>query len=457
MSRKNRLWLIIGTGIVITLVVVAFFMRTTLVCCVLPPTGDYFTGTAVVAQNQTTVALRATASVIVALNQTTEAFLHQTETAYPNWGFVFTSTPLPYDPTLYAQRRQEELMLRTGAGPTQYTVFFATEAALIANYQGTALPTLTPAIASPTPILQPTPPPYDATLYAQRRIEEERIKTNTGPIYTAEYFYATETALVETYQGTALPTTPPPYDANLYARRQREIEIFKTAGGPTEWAIFVATETALVATYQGTVLPTFTPTPTLCPHSDIICPGGNETLSPAGQVMLLMASASAPEFGQLAQTATALYVSLTPSPTVPSNATNTPCAFMWAHQDLPEITNAAQAAFNKAKLDNINVIRADAYGETCGSRFMAMTTDFYLSAEVDNFRDTEAIGDIIRDAYNMLLALDVELPARHGYLDIEFTANGEPKRFRAMFSQIKSAVESEATGAALIKAGGGLG
>ena len=385
MNRKRRNQLLAVGAIGVVVVIAAVLFRLTLVCCALPPMGDYFTGTAVAAQNQT---------LMLELSET------QTAAFIPS--LTPSRTPLPYEPTLYEQRRQEELMLRTGAEPTQYAIFYATEEALIATYQGTVLPTVTPVISpSPTIIPTPTAPPYDATLYAQRRVEEERIKTNTGPVYTAEYFYATETALVATYQGTVLPTA------------------------------------------------------TLCPYSDVICPGGNETLSPAGEVMLLMASASALEYGQLAQTATAYAV--TPTLTAASNASNTPCAFMWAQQDLPEIAKAAQEALTEAKLDAITVIRAAAYGESCGSRFMAMTTDFYLSAEVDDFSDTEAIGQIIQEAYTVLIALEVELPAKHGYLDIVFTSGGETKRFRTMFSQIQQAVEAKASGEAIIEASWGIG
>lgn len=350
MNRKRRLWLIIGMGIVITLVVAVLALHTIFNCCALPPTPP-----AVIMDLPTIDGVETFQSeAIMALTQTT-AFI-PTMTPSP------TRTPLPYDPTLYAQRRQEEQILQTAAGPTQYAIFFATETALVAAYQTTALPTFTPI-------------PYDASM-----------------------------------SPTALP---------LPSR-------------------------------------TFTPTATLCPPSDVICPGGNATPNAAQIVLGLMASASAPEFGQLAQTATALYVTLTPSPTAASKASNTPCAFMWAHQDLPEIAKAAQEAFTEAKLDAVTVIRADAYGESCGSRFGAMTTDFYLSAEVDNFGDTEAIGHIIQDAYSMLMALDVELPAKHGYLDIVFTSGGETQRFRTLLSQIKAAVEDEASGEAIIEAGGGL-
>jgi hypothetical protein len=46
----------------------------------------------------------------------------------------------PYDPTLYAQRQQETFLLMTVGGPTEYAIFYATETALIATYQGTPAP-----------------------------------------------------------------------------------------------------------------------------------------------------------------------------------------------------------------------------------------------------------------------------------------------------------------------------
>ena len=359
MNRKRRLWIIIGIGIVFTVVVGLIAFRLTLVCCALPPTPPTLTA----------IATLLTQNANLEVNQTTEAQLHQTQTTVHETALalVITATPssYPYDPTLYAQRRHEEQVLQTGAGPTQYAIFFATETGIVATYQGTVPPTSTPIpyTADMSPTVTPTP----------------------RPIRTA--------------------------------------------------------------------------TPTLCPPSDVICPGGNATMSAADKVMVLMASAKAPEFGQLAQTATALAVTPTPTPTSAS-VHDSNCAFSWAHQDLPEIAKAAREAFSTISSAKIEVLRADAYGENCNradgslSYFAAMTTDFYLSADVTNLTDTRQMAQVVMTAYGVLTELKVKLPARAGYLDIVFAAGGEEKRFRAMISQIKGLIETKADDQKLLAAGG---
>ncbi len=216
------------------------------------------------------------------------------------------------------------------------------------------------------------------------------------------------------------------------------------------------TETyALIGGFQGTI----TPTPTLCPPSDVICPGGNATMSPADKVMVLMASASAPEFGRLAQTATAL--AIRPSPTPTPSVRNSNCAFMWAHQDLPDIATAVQTVLNEAGLKAVNVNRADAYGENCVnsdnsvSYFAAMTTDFYLSATVSDLNDADELAEVVSQSYQLLTTLKITLPANVGYLDIMFIKGSDTKHFRAMISQLRPLIEAGKSGADMIEAGGG--
>lgn len=361
MSRKQRNRLVVVIAASIMVAVVLFLVRITMVCCVLPPTPPTLTAQSI----------RTTASLMVSLNQTTEAHLHETETYAVRGGVQGTMTPsstasYPYDPTLYAQRRHEEQLLQTAAGPDDYATFYAEETALVATYQGTISP----------------------------------------------------------------PFTPIPYDAGM---------------SPT-----------------APLLPSRTPT--LCPPSDVICPGGNATMSPADQVMALMASAGAPEFGQLAQTATALYVTLTPSPSPSpaSSAHDSTCVFNWARQELPEIAQAAHEALSVISIARFQVLRVEAYGENCYktdgsvSYFAAMTTDFYLSVEVADLNDAHQLAQIAKVAYTFLTELKVELPAPAGYLDIVLTAGEQQKRFRAMFSAIKAALEAGKTGAALLDATGGL-
>lgn len=262
----------------------------------------------------------------------------------------------------------------------------------------------------------PLTPPYDSTLYAQRDRERLAIMSGGGPTEYARFFQ-TEYALVITYQGTVPPTltrTPrpptatPPYDPTLYAQRQHEYQLLSTAGGPTEYARFDQTEQALIATYQGTVPPTSSPTPTGIPLT---------------------------------------------------------CAWQWARQDLPDITQQAQTAFLASADPQIAVIqvRAEAYGENCLNTagdiayFAAMTTDFYLTVPVPSFTDVDQLAHILTTAYHTLLALpDDDLPPNPGYLDITFTSADESRRLRVMFSQLRPAITDGLTGLPLLEAAGGL-
>ena len=212
---------------------------------------------------------------------------------------------------------------------------------------------------------------------------------------------------------------------------------------------------------------TITPTPTLCPPSDVICPGGNETLSPAQKVFVLMASAEGTEFRQLALTATTLATSPTPTlhsspsttPTATSSAQDSNCAFSWAYQDLPDAARALQTAFDDAGVTSIRAIRAEAYGENCikadgqVSYFGAMTSDFYLAATVKNLDDADEVGQLITTAYNTITSLKIKLPAGPGYLDIIFSAGGQSKRFRTMFYQLKPLIDAGQGGAELVAVG----
>jgi hypothetical protein len=359
MNSKRRLLMIDGAGIVISFFVELFVLRLTLVCCALPPTPPTLTAMAT---------LLTRSAGLEAVNEKTVELLNQTNTATYQTALVLvrTATPIsyPYEPTLYAQRLHEQELLKTAGGPTEYAIFFATETALVATYQGTVLTTSTPI-------------PYTADMS---------------------------------------PTALPP---------------------PTR-----ATRTA---------------TPTLCPPSDVICPGGNATMSAAQEVMMLMASAQAPEFGQLAQTATALAVTPTPTPT--SSVQSNSCAWSWAHRDLPDTAKAVQEALVSAGMTNVQIIRADAYGEECSNlprdahNFGAMSTDFYLSATLSNVDDADEAAQIITDAYNVLTHLKVELPADPGYLEITFTSGSETKHFRTLFEAIKQAIEAGKSGKELFTLG----
>jgi hypothetical protein len=132
-----------------------------------------------------------------------------------------------------------------------------------------------------------------------------------------------------------------------------------------------------------------------------------------------------------------------------------PCSFMWASQDLPAVTTVVQSAFNQvAALRGVQV-RANAYGETCGSNFLAMTTDFYLTVD-QGLTDDAAAMELIVAAVDVLTALlEVELPAHLGYFDITLTIGAEQHTLRLMFNEFARAREQGHTGTALLEALGG--
>jgi hypothetical protein len=206
----------------------------------------------------------------------------------------------------------------------------------------------------------------------------------------------------------ALPSasaTAPPYEPTLYAQRQQTLVSYSTAAGPSTYVLFYAEETALSSAYLGTPTPTPSPTPTR-------------------------------------------FVS-----------NGTPCAFMWARQDLPQITALAQIALNMLLLsDSPASVRVEAYGERCGPTFLSMTTDFYITFTPDALDDDAALAPLVVNSYRALLdGLEAEwLPARFGYLDIVFRApDGGEKGFRAMFEEIARA-DAAGDALALVNALGGL-
>lgn len=378
MNRKQRNR-IIGVVVLIVIVGIVYWVLIgSRICCALPPTPPPSTSLMEADGKNATVA--------ALLNQTTTSVF---KTALASI-ITATTTSYPYDPTLYAQRRHEEQILQTAAGPDDYATFYAEETAIVATYQGTVLPTSTPIVV------------------------EMLSDTSSDPLNTA-----ISVALTQTQRALS---TPIPYTADM-------------------------SPTAIPN------LNTRTATPTLCPPSDVVCPGGNATMSPADKVMVLMASASAPEFGQLAQTATALAITPTPNPT------SFQCAWSWAHRDLPDTAQAVQVILVQKGLSNVHVVRADAFGEECGNSdradrgFGAMTTDFYLSIEVANLNDADAAAKIITDTYTILSTLDIELPAQPGYLDMTFTSGSQSKRFRAMFDTIKPIIEGKKGAKELLAAG----
>jgi hypothetical protein len=152
---------------------------------------------------------------------------------------------------------------------------------------------------------------------------------------------------------------------------------------------------------------------------------------------------------------------LGPTPTASATPAYPQCAWQWARQPLPEITEQAQAFFDEADFNSS--VWAEAYGENCVDYrsgtptlgyFAAMTTDFYLSINLPNLTDARAVATSYRTAYDLLVAFSAEadLPARLGYLDITYGSPGYYISVRAMFSEIEASLDAGLTGQALLEA-----
>lgn len=157
-------------------------------------------------------------------------------------------------------------------------------------------------------------------------------------------------------------------------------------------------------------------------------------------------------------TETPMVATITPTPTLRPAP-----VFSWASQDLPDIALVAEEAFDAVEILEGIEVRVLAYGENClncggagQTSFGAMTTDFYLIAEVESLDDGDHLSQIIIAAVDVLMALDVELPAQLGYFDITFTEGDESQNVRVMFYQIEAARAQGVTGSELLTALGGL-
>lgn len=144
----------------------------------------------------------------------------------------------------------------------------------------------------------------------------------------------------------------------------------------------------------------------------------------------------------------------TPSPT----AEYKPCYFVWAYQDLPEISADFQAAV-QAILPEAEA-RANAYGENCVAEdgsytFGAMETDFYVTIPVADLTDKETLGAIVEQ---VLVIVIEQFPypmvpgPQDGFVEFSFVAGTETHILRAPILLAKELLEKGLHGAELLEA-----
>jgi hypothetical protein len=133
---------------------------------------------------------------------------------------------------------------------------------------------------------------------------------------------------------------------------------------------------------------------------------------------VLLLTACAPS----APTAAPVTPSLPPTATATATATASvpptvePCGYMWASQDLPDVSKKINDLLQA--VDTNITASAYAYGENCvyadgHSTFGAMETDYRVTVKVKDTKDENALGDSIKKVMDVIIAIplsDVQGP-----------------------------------------------
>lgn len=140
----------------------------------------------------------------------------------------------------------------------------------------------------------------------------------------------------------------------------------------------------------------------------------------------------------------------------PADSGPTPCAYVWAQQDLPEIGQRFNADLQSLIPEATG--GAYAFGEDCvhedGSRtFGAMETDFTVDIPVSDLTDDAALGAYLERLIPFLSAYPTDsLPARLNRIDVRFFVNEQEFRYvRFELSAGIAAYEQGLRGAELLR------
>ena len=128
-----------------------------------------------------------------------------------------------------------------------------------------------------------------------------------------------------------------------------------------------------------------------------------------------------------------LLIGCSPAPTAtPPTVTAEPCGYMWASQNLTDLTLDLQDAINSVQPDA--QAYAFAFGEDCiykdgRKTFIAMETDFNVTLQAADLTDENALGEWIVKTMQVIESLpkDKIVGPRLGRVTLIFTAGTEQK------------------------------
>ncbi len=145
-----------------------------------------------------------------------------------------------------------------------------------------------------------------------------------------------------------------------------------------------------------------------------------------------------------------------PPPTVAA----TPCAYTWAHQNLPDLSTQFNEALTQAGLTATSA-SAQAYGENCVDdqgnviSFSAMETDFAITLTLPpNTHDEEALGSLVEKILSALGNFPIsETPGPNaGTVDVTLLSGDQHYELRFLQSKGQDALAQGLTGSALYEA-----
>ena len=124
------------------------------------------------------------------------------------------------------------------------------------------------------------------------------------------------------------------------------------------------------------------------------------------------------------------------------------CAFMWAIDPLPELSESFDQAL-KESLPNAEGY-AEAFGENCVTeagdiaRFLAMETDYHITLAVDDLNDKQILGKLVEDVMDVLAEFSTEdTPGpQPGYIGITFEAPNDISRLWVMRTDAEVALDN---------------
>lgn len=136
-----------------------------------------------------------------------------------------------------------------------------------------------------------------------------------------------------------------------------------------------------------------------------------------------------------------------------------PCSFVWASQDLPELSAQLLETLKESGLP-VTAARAESYGENCVDsngtveRFAAMQTDFHIVLAVETLTDSENLGNLLAQTLAVLNEFPVgETPGPNpGSIGITFQAGDTVENLWFQRAQSDALRAQGLTGAALYRA-----